>query len=146
MPNLLNRSVRGKSRSRDEKKADESVDQFNKWSKNFDRPLFIKTLFWICCHSESWKLLWIHNFNNYIPILTCSNVLRSLSVNKFYQELAYLYSRLIMLQLSVVTYTQYTSDKDRKTLQKYQHGVSTIKNTFAYIPRDTAGKTCDHIL
>ena len=87
-----------------------------------------------------------HNFNNYISILTCSNVVRSLSVNKFYQELAYLYSRLIMLQLSVVTYTQYTSDKDRKTLQKYQHGVSTIKITFAYIPRDTAGKTCDHIL
>ena len=28
MPNSLNRSVRGKSRSRDEKKADESVDQF----------------------------------------------------------------------------------------------------------------------
>ena len=30
MPNSLNRSVRGKSRSRDEKKADETVDQFNK--------------------------------------------------------------------------------------------------------------------
>ena len=90
---------------------------------------------------------YFHNFNNYIPTLTCSSVVRSVSVKKIYQELAYLYSRLIMLQLSVVTYTQYTSDKDRKTLvQKYQHGVSTIKNTFAYIPRDTAGKTCDHIL
>ena len=89
--------------------------------------------------------VYFHNFNNYIP--TCSSVVRSVSVKKIYQELAYLYSRLIMLQLSVVTYTQYTSDKDRKTLvQKYQHGVSTIKNTFAYIPRDTAGKTCDHIL
>ena len=61
---------------------------------------------------------YFHNFNNYIPILTCSNVVRSLSVNKFYQELAYLYSRLIVLQLSVVTYTQYSSDKNRKTLQK----------------------------
>ena len=89
---------------------------------------------------------YFHNFNNYIPTLTCSSVVRSVSVKKIYQELAYLYSRLIMMQLSVVTYTQYTSDKDRKTLQKYQHGVSTIKNTFAYIPRDTAGKTCDHIL
>ena len=90
---------------------------------------------------------YFHNFNNYIPILTCSSVVRSVSVKKIYQELVYLYSRLIMLQLSVVTYTQYTSDKDRKTLvEKYQHGVSTIKNTFAYIPRDTAGKTCDHIL
>ena len=127
MPNSLNRSVLGKSRSRDEKKVDETVDQFE-----FAVIVKVGNYF--------------HNFNNYIPTLTCSSVVRSVSVKKIYQELAYLYSRLIMMQLSVVTYTQYTSDKDRKTLQKYQHGVSTIKNTFAYIPRDTAGKTCDHIL
>ena len=144
MPNSLYWSVRSKSSSRDETNADQTVDQFNKWSKTLTGRCSYRHCFEFAVKVKVRN--YFHNFNNYILILTCSNVVRSLSVNKFYQELAYLYSRLIMLQLSVVTYTQYTSDKDRKTLQKYQHGVSTIKNTFAYIPPDTAGKTCDHIL
>ena len=48
-----------------------------------------------------------------------------------------------------VTYTIYTSDKNRKTMNPKLSASSAArksKNTFAYIPRDTAGKTCDHIL